>query len=688
MRILLLSRDQNALKEGSTTLERWRLLRDGGVDLRVITAARSSGSIEERGLSVQGNGGKNAMVRLWRLYRQASRELRTPGFDLVSAQDPFELGLIAWLVTRGKRVKLEIQDHGGFFDGEDAAEPAWFIRKHLAHWLVRRCDFVRTVSPKSAARLVAEGLGSKVLLLPIPAGRDFGDIVRQPEKGLIVSVGRLVKVKAMDLLLRGFAEHAKADPEAHLVILGDGPEKSALQALAKELGIDSKVRWVGEADPKPWLARAEVFILASRHEGWAIAAVEAAAAGVPVVMTPTGCADILASKGTAVVAERTPASIASAIQRAKSGLGRIVLDDELLRDAADWAGEYVAWWKKAVLPSILVCVQAVDSHDPFMGYFVSWLQRAAGDFSKINVLALRAADEALPKNVVVTALREPGDRSRTRAVSSFLGNAFRLRHEYSGVYVRGDVQYVLLAGWLWRLMNKKIVLWYAHFKPNRLLPWAARVANQVVTSVPEACAISSPKVMAIGQAIDESRFLPGERVPHHPLKVVALGRVSEAKRVLEMIETFRDPGLAGVELTIVGKPLDDGYAAKVRQAMKDADDIRWLAEDVAYGDVPALLQRYDAIINATAGSLDKVIIEASFCGLLPIAETAGLLSFVPADLRWLHAVDDASRIDALKRILAMTPDQFLDASKRIREAAIQKHSVSNQLRQLQTIFKL
>jgi glycosyltransferase involved in cell wall biosynthesis len=116
------------------------------------------------------------------------------------------------------------------------------------------------------------------------------------EGPVILSVGTLKAVKNHRLLIDAFA---RLDPSlgATLCILGDGEMRSELVTLAQTLGVAGKVRLPGfRADPRPFYARASVFVLSSDHEGFGNVLVEALEAGVQVVSTdcPFGPREILA----------------------------------------------------------------------------------------------------------------------------------------------------------------------------------------------------------------------------------------------------------------------------------------------------------------------------------------------------------------------------------------------------------
>jgi glycosyltransferase involved in cell wall biosynthesis len=113
------------------------------------------------------------------------------------------------------------------------------------------------------------------------------------EAMIIGFVGRLVQLKAVDVLLRAFALTAAAVPSARLAIVGSGPLLESLQALADDLNIAAKVVWLGEQNARGFVRGFDVFTLASRKEGLPYVILEAMAAGLPVVATDTCSVSVL-----------------------------------------------------------------------------------------------------------------------------------------------------------------------------------------------------------------------------------------------------------------------------------------------------------------------------------------------------------------------------------------------------------
>ena len=143
---------------------------------------------------------------------------------------------------------------------------------------------------------------------------------------LVVAVGRLVPVKRFDVLLRSLAEVKKDHPELQAVIIGEGYERPALEALRDELGATDWVGLPGRVDDDElvaWYRRAWVVASSSQREGWGMTLTEAAACGTPAVATAiAGHADAVLDGESGLLVE--------GMDELAGALGR-VLGDEVLR---------------------------------------------------------------------------------------------------------------------------------------------------------------------------------------------------------------------------------------------------------------------------------------------------------------------------------------------------------------------
>jgi len=173
----------------------------------------------------------------------------------------------------------------------------------------------------AVARALAGAAGlaaSAIRVLPNPvdvaAIRAAAAPVRYPGPGRrLVAAGRLVPQKGFDRLVRAAAALGSDD---RLTILGEGPERAALAALAASLGVADRVAMPGFL-PLPWphLAGADALVVPSRWEGMPNAALEALACGTPVVATAEsgGLAELAAEAPPGAVAVVPAAGLASAL---------------------------------------------------------------------------------------------------------------------------------------------------------------------------------------------------------------------------------------------------------------------------------------------------------------------------------------------------------------------------------------
>lgn len=111
----------------------------------------------------------------------------------------------------------------------------------------------------------------------------------------LAAVGRLYRVKGIDLLIRALPGVLRSFPNATLTIVGDGPLRIDLGLLAESLGLRNVVRFAGfQGNPFPYIRHADLVVIPSRSEAFPNAALEALALGTPVVATdcPGGIREI------------------------------------------------------------------------------------------------------------------------------------------------------------------------------------------------------------------------------------------------------------------------------------------------------------------------------------------------------------------------------------------------------------
>jgi glycosyltransferase involved in cell wall biosynthesis len=135
---------------------------------------------------------------------------------------------------------------------------------------------------------------------------------------VVGTVGRLSPVKRQDVLIRAFGRMKKVTPEPHLLLVGDGPLLGELRSLAADLGLSERVHFAGyQSEPERYLGLLSIFALSSDSEGMPVAALEAWAAGIPVVASSVGGLPELVEEGKTglLVPPRDETALAGAIDQ-------------------------------------------------------------------------------------------------------------------------------------------------------------------------------------------------------------------------------------------------------------------------------------------------------------------------------------------------------------------------------------
>ena len=141
--------------------------------------------------------------------------------------------------------------------------------------------------PARLHRITADRIAVVPVGVDVDAAIDAAAIPTRPvtDRPYVMALGRLVPQKGFDVLLEAYAATRAQLGEHHLVLVGEGPERARLEALAHRLGIADAVHFPGFIDnPQPLLARAALFVLPSRYEGMGgLVLLEAMSHGVPII---------------------------------------------------------------------------------------------------------------------------------------------------------------------------------------------------------------------------------------------------------------------------------------------------------------------------------------------------------------------------------------------------------------------
>ena len=238
---------------------------------------------------------------------------RAAAFDVINTHFVVPTGPLGQMLAHVRRLPNVLSVHGGdLFDPSKRSSPHRHATlRATVRWLLRAADDVVGQSRDTVSHVrEIYGVDRPVGLIPLGIERPppIGPVSRAAfglaENALVlVTVGRLVARKATTQLIDAVA--ASGIPEAHLLIVGDGPDAGAIAQRAAELGISERVHALGQisdAGKYAALAVADAFVSTSQHEGFGLVFLEAMAFGLPVVCYDRGGqTDFLASGQTGSV---------------------------------------------------------------------------------------------------------------------------------------------------------------------------------------------------------------------------------------------------------------------------------------------------------------------------------------------------------------------------------------------------
>jgi len=328
---------------------------------------------------------------------------------------------------------------------------------------------------------------------------------------------------------------------------------------------------------------------------------------------------------------------------------------------------------------LLVVTQVVDRNDSFLGFFHRWLEELASHYEHVHVICLKEGEHALPENITVHSLGKESGESRWKYLTNFFRYIWQLRHEYDGVFVHMNQEYVLLAGWLWKLMGKRIYLWRNHYAGGFLTDVAAMFATKVFCTSEHSYTRKYRKTVVMPVGIDTTHFTPhGERVPH---SILSLGRIAPSKNIeviLHALRTLKDQG-AEFTASIYGDslPQDRAYHDSLRAYVADQglkSRVRF-CPGVPNTETPKIFAAHQIFVNASAsGMFDKTIFEAGACGALSLASSKDYAQ--DADPRLVFREKDAQDLAQKLAVILSLDTPTLSSLQRASEQNVEAHSLS------------
>jgi L-malate glycosyltransferase len=257
----------------------------------------------------------------WRMGRDLTR--LTPDVLHAHQYTPFFYAALARVVSM-RRIRILLTEHGRHYPDVVSARRR-LINRLVLQRLADRVSAVCQFSADSLSRL--DGFDRQPVEV-IENGIEIGRYQRNgvpdatrdlsADRRLVVHVARFHPIKDHATLVRAFASVAREVRDADLALVGEGPERGAIERLVNELGIRDRVRFLGvRSDVDKILRQATVFTLPSISEAASLTLMEAMASGLPSVVTAVGGNPELVRDGVdgVLVPRSDPGALAAALTR-------------------------------------------------------------------------------------------------------------------------------------------------------------------------------------------------------------------------------------------------------------------------------------------------------------------------------------------------------------------------------------
>jgi len=344
---------------------------------------------------------------------------------------------------------------------------------------------------------------------------------------------------------------------------------------------------------------------------------------------------------------------------------------------------------------LLIMTQKIDVNDPILGFFVRWVEEFAKHFEFVTVICLQKGEHNLPSNTKVLSLGKEDGVSRLKYIFRFY--KYILQENYDVVFVHMNQVYILLGGLIWRLLSKKIGLWYAHGHTPFSLHIAEKLSHIIFTSTKSGFRLKSGKLRIIGQGIDTKKFKPAMRSSDDTFKIVSVGRISPVKdyeTIINAVEVLVQKGM-NLNVEIIGSaglPEQESYLSVLKNMVKEKSLGRFInfKGAVPNTEIIPFLQKSDLFVNTShTGSLDKAMLEAMAVGIPTVSCNEAMLEIFGdySDKLMYNKKDFNALADGIEFIINLSAEERNKMSSDLRNIVVRRHNISRFIDKISGLYE-
>lgn len=366
---------------------------------------------------------------------------------------------------------------------------------------------------------------------------------------------------------------------------------------------------------------------------------------------------------------------------------------------------------------LLIITQKIDQNDDVLGFMHRWVEEFARQCEQVTVVCLEKGEYSLPGNVRILSLGKEQDmehetwnmkqdvqhrvlnKKRFWYIARFYKLIWRERNNYDTVFVHMNTEYVVLGGWLWRMLGKNIWLWYAHGYVPLSLRIAEKFTQHIFTSTKSGCRVPSHKIKVVGQGIDVRQFAKHEahNTNQKLFTIVTVGRLSPVKDIETLISAVDTLKKQGVDMRVrivggAGLLEQKKYEKKLRQLVveNNLEEIIHFEGAVPNTKIASYLQSADLFVNTShTGSLDKAVLEA-MAASIPILTCNEALEEVLGDDKGqlMYPKGDAQALaEKIQQIQNMSREGRNMLGESLRKIVVEQHSIEGLIKKILLVYR-
>jgi len=354
---------------------------------------------------------------------------------------------------------------------------------------------------------------------------------------------------------------------------------------------------------------------------------------------------------------------------------------------------------------LLMITRKVDNNDGGAGFICNWLMKLEKRVDKLSVICQEKGDIKGLEHIDIYSLGKEDLKDRPDLIKKiiytyrFYKYVFLLRKRYDHVFIHMHWIYIFLAGWYWRLTDRKIGFWYAHVQTVFCAKLASCFVNFIFSPSEHSFMFAEHKLRKVGHGIDTDIFKPKERNRNEKKQLLSVGRLSTVKEYEVLVEAINilvnKYKVSNFEIKMIGQPaneVDFGYVEGLKKKIKEyniEEYFKWLG-DVANRDVNGYFQKGDIFLSQQpGGGFGKSVLEAMACGLICVMPTL-VYNEVLGEYKEKTIFEPRNpkdMADKLKGVFNWNQEQIADYRKLVRNYVKENHNLDKLIDKIVSVYE-